>query len=79
AAALADAETDLTRVEAQLAAIQDGGEPPPAVEEARSTVETVRAHRPALGVRADPDRAVVDLAVVERSPSPQREGPQFGL
>jgi len=30
-------------------------------------------------VRADPDRAVVDLAVVERSPSPQREGPQFGL
>ena len=79
AAALADAETDLTRVEAQLAAIQDGGEPPPAVEEARITVETVRAHRPALGVRADPDRAVVDLAVVERSPSPQREGPQFGL
>ena len=79
AAALADAETDLSRVEVQLAAMQDSGEQPPAVEEARITVEAVRAHRPALGVRADPDRAVVDLAVVERSLAPQREGPQFGL
>ena len=79
AAALADAETDLSRVEAQLAAMQDSGEQPTAVEEARITVEAVRAHRPALGVRSDPDRAVADLAMVERSPAPQREGPQFGL
>ncbi|GAA1049872.1 MULTISPECIES: SNF2-related protein [Micrococcales] len=57
ATALTEAEEDLTRVEAQLAAMQDNGEPEPtATERASLTVEVVNAHRPALGIRSHPDR-----------------------
>ncbi len=61
AQALADAEEDLARIETQLAAMQDDidSQPSPTPEPEREpalTVEAVRAHRPALGVRPDPDR-----------------------
>lgn len=66
ASALAQAEEDLARVETQLAAMQEdidqpsqspppAGDPVAAPSEALS-VEAVRAHRPALGVRPDPAR-----------------------
>ncbi|WP_242087846.1 hypothetical protein [Microbacterium lacticum] len=57
ATALTAAEEDLTRVEAQLAAMQDKAEPEPtATERASLTVEVVNAHRPTLGIRSHPDR-----------------------
>ncbi|MGO2193945.1 MAG: helicase-related protein [Brachybacterium sp.] len=70
AAALAHAEADLARVETQLAAMHEDidqpsspppdrpavAEPAPPSSERRLTVEAVRAHRPALGVRRDPAR-----------------------
>lgn len=70
AQALTDAEGELSRVETRLAAMQedvDGGaqasQPPEAApNEPALTVETVRAHRPALGVRADPHRTVTEAS-----------------
>ncbi|MFT3859977.1 helicase [Micropruina sp.] len=62
AVALADAEKDLARIETQLAAMQADidheAQPEPAPEQLPSglSIETVRAYRPALGVRADPAR-----------------------
>lgn len=61
ARALTDAERDLARIETQLAAMHDDIDheprPEPSAESKRTlSVETVRAHRPALGVRADPNR-----------------------
>lgn len=66
---LAQAEKDLARVETQLAAMQEEidqpaaeSSPEPVTEPSPQpvgtlTVEAVRAHRPALGVRPDPLRA----------------------
>ena len=65
ATALTQAEDDLARVETQLAAMQRDIDQPseasPAAELATTpgetlTVDAVRAHRPALGVRPDPAR-----------------------
>ncbi|MEL5990278.1 helicase [Microbacterium phosphatis] len=63
AEALAEAESDLVRIETQLAAMQEDinqdaqPDPPPDHRPTSDlTVETVRAHRAALGVRADPHR-----------------------
>lgn len=57
ATALAEAEESLTRVEAQLAVMQEHAEPEPAANEPTSlTVETVQAHRPTLGVRSHPNQ-----------------------
>src|SRR5690606_39657142 len=54
AQALADAEEDLTRVESQLAAMQDEPAPEPAAPESERvelTIEAVRAYEPNLGSR----------------------------
>lgn len=60
AAALTQAETDLEKVETQLATMRD--DVTHAGAETGLTVETVREHRPALGVRADAHRAPTSLA-----------------
>ncbi len=52
--ALAEAEGELARVEAQLAAMQERPFPTPSPEPL--TVASVQAHRPVLGIRADSDR-----------------------
>ena len=73
ATALAHSEEDLARVETQLAAMQEETdqplEPQPAPEAGPSsspadalTVEEVKAHRPALGVRADRSRTAIARA-----------------
>lgn len=82
AGALADAEKDLARIETQLAAMQDdidhANNEPPAEEPAPAlTVEAVRAHRPALGVRADPMRDPARPATT--SATPTRESLARGL
>ena len=62
---------DLARIESQLAAMQADvdheSRPEPAPEPEREpalTVEAVRAHRPTLGVRPDPDRTPAPAAPV---------------
>ncbi|OYO08831.1 helicase [Enemella evansiae] len=76
AEALAEAESDLARIETQLAAMQDDishePEPEPAHEQDGGlSVEAVRNHRAALGVRSNPDRAPAPAASV---PSGQTRG-----
>ncbi|WP_218871389.1 helicase-related protein [Microlunatus parietis] len=72
-ATLAQAEEDFARVETQLAAMHEDIDQPSAAEPTSPqpgealTVEAVRAHRPALGVRPDPRRtpAAPGLSPVE--------------
>ncbi len=70
AQAQTDAEADLARVEAQLAAMQDDPTQRPSPEpQEHITIEAVRSHRPTLGVRADPTRSTQpsDAARPERA------------
>ncbi|MFT4082109.1 MAG: helicase [Nocardioides sp.] len=73
AQALADAKEDLADVETRLAAMQEDIENAPDARPAETpqpddglTVEAVRAHRPALGLRPDPSRSV-DVQPLERA------------
>lgn len=85
AAALTKAEADLARVETQLAALQEDNDPQtPEVEPAPTgatqtgaelSVEAVRAHRPALGVRADPGRQPADTSTPRPDTPSTRPGP----
>ncbi len=84
--ALADAEKDLARIETQLAAMQEDidqaqqSEPTPDNEPAGLNVETVRAHRPSLGVRPDPHRVpAASTATLPTASSPARDMRPRGL
>ncbi|MGN6035885.1 helicase-related protein [Brevibacterium casei] len=87
AQALTEAEHDLKRIETQLAAMQEDLDQPeedtPAPASPALTVESVRAHRPALGVRNDPDRDPgrdrTPSATPARSGAPGRESFARGL
>lgn len=85
AGALADAERDLTRIETQLAAMQEevdqAGQPEPAPETPPSglNVEAVRAHRPALGVRPNPERTPVTSGASASAQPWTRESPARGF
>ncbi|MBM9432830.1 hypothetical protein [Flaviflexus equikiangi] len=87
AQALADAEKDLARIETQLAAMQediDQTEPdaPPPTEqrpETVLTVETIRTHRPALGVRADPTRTPSSTGAFVAAGKGSRDLPPRGM
>lgn len=85
AQALADAEKDLARIETQLAAMQEDidqaaqPEPAPETEPHGLNVETVRAHRPALGVRPDPERTPVAGGAVSSAQGRARESPARGF
>lgn len=81
AQALTDAEKDLARIETQLAAMQEDidqaaqPEPAPETEPHGLNVETVRAHRPALGVRPDPERTPVASGAGSSAQGRGRESP----
>lgn len=81
AAALADAENDLNRIETQLAAMQediDQAAPPetePQSPPSGLTVETVRAHQAALGVRADPARTLSTIGAFTSTGGESRDLP----
>ena len=83
--ALADAEKDLARIETQLAAMQEdidhAAQPEPAPENPPSglNVETVRAHRPALGVRPNPERTPVSSGAGSSAQPWARETPARGF
>ena len=85
AQALADAEKDLARIETQLAAMQEdidhAAQPEPAPENPPSglNVETVRAHRPALGVRPNPERTPVSSGAGSSAQPWARETPARGF
>ncbi|MGO0577804.1 hypothetical protein [Ornithinimicrobium panacihumi] len=85
AQALADAEEDLARIETQLAAmhadIDHAAQPEPAPEHSSKglSVETVRAHRPALGVRPNPERSPVSGGAGSSPQSRVRALPTRGL
>lgn len=87
AQALADAEKDLARIETQLAAMQediDQTEPdasPPVAQrpETALTVETIRAHRPALGVRANPTRTPSSTGSFVTAGDSSRDLPPRGM
>ncbi|ALG86476.1 helicase [Gordonia phthalatica] len=86
APALADAEKDLARIETQLAAMREDidqaqqSEPAPDNEPAWLNVETVRAHRPSLGVRPDPHRVpTASTATLPTASSPARDMRPRGL
>ncbi len=85
AQALADAEKDLARIETQLAAMQDdidqttSPEAAPETEPSGLSVEAVRAHRPALGVRPDPERTPVTSGASSSGPGWARESPGRGF
>ena len=82
---LVDAEEDLARIETQLAAMQadidqaEQPEPAPEAEPSGLNVETVRAHRPALGVRPDPDRTPVSSSAGASTPGWARQSPGRGF
>lgn len=82
AQALADAEKDLARIETQLAAMQEdidhAAQPEPAPGNGLN-VETVRAHRPALGVRPNPERTPVSSRAGSSAQSWARETPARGF
>ena len=64
---LAEAEGDLARLEAQLAAIKEGTrEAAPNPERVELSIDTVRNHRAALGIRPD----------ATRTPAPFSSGPE---
>ena len=85
AAALADAESDLTRIETQLAAMQEDidhaapPEPTPQSPPSGLTVDTVRAHRATLGVRADPARRPSTTEAFTSTGGESRDLPPRGL
>ena len=85
AQALADAEKDLARIETQLAAMQEDidhaaqPEPAPGNPPNGLNVETVRAHRPALGVRPNPERTPVSSRAGSSAQSWARETPARGF
>ena len=87
AKALADAEKDLARIETQLAAMQDDIDqtepdaPPPAEQPPGTdlTVKTIRAHRPALGVRADPTRTPSSTGAFVTAGKDSRDLPPRGM
>lgn len=76
ATALAEAEEDLARVETQIAAMQDDASPAPdpaARERAALTVDAVKAHQPAMGIRPDPDRVPAPMNAAPAARSVGRE------
>lgn len=79
ATALSEAEEDLARVQTQLAVMQEQDGPDqrrPDSPDAELTVEAVRAHRPTLGVRADPARTTtVRSARLDDSAAAHFRGP----
>ena len=85
AQALADAEKDLARIETQLAAMQEdidhaaASETAPEREPSGLNVETVRAHRPALGVRPDPERTPVATGARSSARAGGRESASRGF
>src|SRR5699024_11206105 len=85
AAALVEAENELTRIETQLAAMQEDidhaapPEPTPQGPPSGLTVETVRAHRAAFGVRADPARTPSTTGAFTSTGSESRDLPPWGL
>lgn len=86
AQALADTEKDLARIESQLAAMQEDidqaqqSEPAPDNEPPGLNVETVRAHRPSLGVLPDPHRVPTSsTATLPTASSPARDMRPRGL
>jgi hypothetical protein len=85
AGALADAEKDLARIETQLAAMQEDIDHAAASETATErepsglNVEAVRAHRPALGVRPNPERTPVATGAGSSARAWGRESPSRGF
>lgn len=85
AVSLADAENDLTRIETQLAAMQEDidhaapPEPTPQSPPSGLTVEMVRAHRAAFGVRANPTRAPSTNGAFTSTGGESRDLPPRGL
>ena len=80
--ALADAEEDLARVEAQLAAMKDEPAPEPAAptsERLQLTIEAVRAGEPNLGSREGAAIAAAGDWNSTAPHSPEREPPQLRL
>lgn len=78
ATALTAAEEDLARVETRLAAMQENSEPAPEPGGPPLTVETVQAHRPAMGVRPGPDRSPAPITSGSSAPVGRDNGRSFG-
>ena len=84
AQALRDAREDLADVETRLAAMQEDIEnaapgPEPITSDEGLTVEAVRAHRAALGVRGDPQRSPVAAASAAAGECAARDPHSLGL